>query len=605
MTIDELANLPVTSVSKRPEPLSNAASAIYVITHDEIIRSGARTLPEILRLAPNLQVASITASSSAISARGFNGNAADKLLVMIDGRSVYTPLFGGVLWDEQTVPPDTIDRIEVISGPGATLWGANAVNGVINIITRSTQETTGGLIDVSAGNRGLHGTVQYGGRISDTLSYRAYFDGTKIRSVHRTTGEGAHDGWRKGDGGFRLDWTPAGGTDRLTVQGDLYGATEKQFAGPDLDLSGGHIQAHWRHRFGEDSSLQVLAYYDHSQRFASKISGYSLDTYNLEFQHSFSTGPHKVVWGGGVRVYRDRFRNAGNVVYLPASGTETLADVFAQDSVAITPSLDLTLGLKVEKDPYSKATLLPNVRLGWKIGDRALLWAGISRAVRAPTLFDVNLHDTLVPSILILTGNKDFRTEKLTAFQAGTRIQLSDAASLSISGYYNLYDDLRSVEWGRQDALPLLLNWGNKMEGDVYGVEVWGDVQPTPWWRLSAGFAAMHQNLRFEPDASDVNRLNAAGNDPDFQASLRSATALGRRWHWNLVLRHVDSLPDPHVPAYTELDTSLVFDVSRSLQLSVSGTNLLHKRHLEYEQAGATVGNMVERGVAAGVRLRF
>jgi len=604
MSIDQLTNLQVTSVSKRPEPLSDAASAIYVITHDEIIRSGARTLPEILRLAPNLQVAAITASSYAITARGFNGNAADKLLVLIDGRSVYTPLFGGVLWDEQTVPPEDIERIEVISGPGATLWGANAVNGVINIITRNAGDTTGGLLAAEAGNRDAHATLQYGGKISDSLSYRAYLDGTAIRSDVRTTGENAHDGWHKGEAGFRLDWVPPDGRDRVSIEGALYGGTEHQYGGADLDLSGGHIQASWQRRLASDSTLQVLGYYDRSRRDAAGTSGYTLDTYDLELQHGFSTGAHAIVWGAGARLYHDAFRNAGNVVYLPEHSTEALADVFAQDTITVAPSLDLTLGVKLEKDPYSGVTVLPTARAAWKIGD-TLLWAAVSRAVRAPTLFDEDLNDTLIPSVLVLTGNKSFKTEKLVAYQLGTRVQLSDSASFSISTYYDAYDDLRSVEWQRMDALPLLLAWGNMMEGHIYGVEVWGDYQPTPWWRLTAGFDAQHQDLRFKPGASTVNSLAAAGDDPDVQASLRSTMALGDRLHWYAALRYVGRLPDPHVPAYTELDTGLTFDVSPRVQLSITGANLLHDHHLEYEEAGATIGDEVERNVAAGFKLRF
>ena len=601
MSIDQLADLQVTSVSKRPESLGNAASAIYVITHDEIIRSGARSLPEILRLAPNLQVAAITASSYAISARGFNGNAADKLLVLIDGRSVYTPLFGGVLWDEQAVPPENIERIEVISGPGATLWGANAVNGVINIITRDSADTQGGLVDVRAGNRDAYGTLQYGGKLGRDWSYRAYLDGSRVRGDHLSTGAKAHNGWRKGEGGFRLDWAPQGKADRVTIEGALYRASEDQGAMPDLDLSGGHVQASWQHKLAGDSTLQVLAYYDRAER----VGVYSLDTWDAEFQHSFMAGAHAIVWGGGVRLYHDRFSNAGLVSYLPATGTQTLADIFAQDTIAVAPSLDVTLGAKLEKDPYSGATVLPTVRAGWKIADDALIWAAVSRAVRAPTLFDQKLHDTLVPGVLILTGNKDFRTEKLTAYQVGARIQLSSAASFSVSTFYDVYDDLLSVEWRRMDSLPLLLSWGNMMEGNIYGLEAWGDYQASPRWRLTAGFNVQHEDLRFKPGAGSANSIAAAGNDPDVQASLRSTLALSDRLHWYAALRYVGRLPDPHVPAYTELDTSLTFDVTPRLALSIVGSNLLHHRHLEYEEAGATIGNEVDRNVSAGLRLRF
>jgi iron complex outermembrane receptor protein len=604
MSISDLADIDVTSVSKRSEPLSDAAAAVYVITHDQIMRSGATSLPEILRLAPNLQVAVINANSYAITARGFNGNAADKLLVLIDGRSVYTPLFGGVLWDQQDVPPEDIERIEVISGPGATLWGANAVNGVINIITKNAGDTPGGVLALNGGNRGQRGDLQYGGRLGDDLNYRVYVDGFSNPSDKLSTGADAEDGWSKLQGGFRLDWTPP--ADKVTLQGNLYHATEGQAGSPDQDLLGGNLQIDWRHQLDGGSSLDVMAYYDATRRFTEDVAGYSLQTYDLEIQHSFSLGDRqKIVWGAGVRVYDDAFKNAGPVVYLPDSSVEALADVFGQDSIALTRSLDLTLGLKLEKDPYAGVSPLPTARLSWKITDGALLWAAASRAVRAPTLFDEDLNDSIVPQIIILTGNKNFQPEKLTAYELGARVQLSDSTSLSVSTYYNVYDDLRSTEFVRLTSLPLLLDWGNKLEGDTYGVEVWGAYQPFDWWRLSAGFNILREQLRFKPGASTANNLSEAGDDPGGQASLRSTMSLGHHVTWNADIRYVSALPDPRIPSYAELDTSLAWAINERLEVSVTGANLLHERHLEYEEAGATIGEEVERSVSFGTRLRF
>jgi iron complex outermembrane receptor protein len=604
MSIAQLANIDVTSVSKRTESLSDAPAAVYVITHDEIMRSGATSIPEILRLAPNLQVAEISANSYAITARGFNGNAADKLLVLIDGRSVYTPLFGGVLWDEQDVLPEDIERIEVISGPGATLWGANAVNGVINIITRNSSDTRGGVLELSAGNRENRASLQYSGKINDDLNYRVYVDGFSIASDKVSTGADADDGWSKVQGGFRLDWTPA--SDNVMLKGDIYHGSEQQPAAPALNMSGGNLELSWQHQLQGGSSLQVLAYYDESQRYSSNFSGYTLETYDLELQHSFSLGDRqKVVWGVGGRIYQDQFDNTGNVVYLPARSVEALADVFAQDTISITRSLNLTLGLKFEKDPYSGVSPLPTARVSWKATDNLLLWAAASRAVRAPTLFDEDLNDTTIPSILILKGNKDFQTEKLTAYEIGARAQMSDKLSLSVSAYDDVYDDLRSVEWLRMTSLPLLWTWGNMMYGDIYGVEAWGDYQATDWWRLSAGFNIQHEALRFKPGASDLNNLGEAGDDSSGQASLRSSMNLGHHLTWNADLRYVGALPNPRVPAYAELDTNLAWAATDRLQFSISGANLLHAHHLEYEEAGATVGDEVERSVSVTSKLRF
>jgi iron complex outermembrane receptor protein len=605
MSLGQLADIDVTSVSKRAESLSDADAAVYVITHDDIVRSGATSIPEILRLAPNLQVAVISANSYAITARGFNGNAADKLLVMIDGRSVYTPLFGGVIWDEQDVPPEDIERIEVISGPGATLWGANAVNGVINIITRKAADTPGGLLELAAGNRESRASVQYGGKLADDLAYRVYAETFSILNDKTSTGVDAGDGWAKAQGGFRLDWTP--GADRVTLQGDLYHGTEQQLAAPSLDMAGGDIQATWQHQLAGGSSLQLLTYYDETRRFTDGIGGYSLQTYDLELQHSISLGDRqKIVWGVGGRVYQDRFENAGNVVFLPAASTQGLGDIFGQDSIALTKALQLTVGVKLEKDPYiDGAAVLPTARLSWKLADDALLWAAVSRAVRAPTLFDEDLQDSVVPSVLILQGNHDFRLEKLTAYELGARFRFARTASVSISAYYNVYDDLRSLEWLQMDRIPLLLQWGNMMQGETYGIEVWGDYRPRDWWTLAAGLDLQHQDLRFKPGASTANSIDEAGDDPDVQASLRSTVGLGHHVSWTLDARYVGALPNPQIPAYAELDTTVSWAVTPRLQLYVTGANLLHPQHLEYEEAGATVGDEVPRSVMVGTKLRF
>jgi len=604
MSLEQLGDIDVTSVSKRPERLSDAAAAVYVITHDEIMRSGATSLPEILRLAPNLQVAVISANSYAITARGFNGNAADKLLVLIDGRSVYTPLFGGVQWDEQQVLPEDIERIEVISGPGATLWGANAVNGVINIITRKSSDTAGGVLEIAGGNREGRASLQYGAAITDDLSYRIYGQGFSIASDKTSTGANAEDGWSMGQGGFRLDWTPA--NDKLTLQGDLYNGAENVGGGFDQTLWGGDVQMNWQHQLADGSSLQLTGYVDETRRYTNSVGGYSLDTYDLELQHSFSWGDRqKIVWGAGFRVYDDSFENAGLVVFLPASSSETLADVFAQDSISLTHSLELTLGLKAEKDPYTGVSGLPNARLSWKVTDHALLWAAASRAVRAPTLFDEALNDTVIPSVLILEGNPHFKPEQLTAYEIGARAELTTALSVSVSTYYNEYNDLRSVEWLRMTSLPLLWTWGNLMEGDTYGVEVWADYQPTDWWRLNAGLNLEHEALRFKPGASTLNNTDEAGDDPAGQASLRSSMDLGHHVSWSADVRYVSALPNPRIPAYTEADTRLSWDATKKLQLSLVGSNLLNGHHLEYEEAGDTVGDEVERSVLVDAKVKF
>ncbi|HVP85863.1 MAG TPA: TonB-dependent receptor [Rhizomicrobium sp.] len=604
LSIEDLGNVEITSVSKTAQPLSDAAAAVFVITHDDIARSGATSIPEMLRLAPNLQVAQMSANAYAITARGFNGNAANKLLVLIDGRSVYTPLYGGVLWDIQDVLPENIERIEVISGPGATLWGANAVNGVINIITRKAADTQGGIATFGIGNREKRGSLQYGGALTDDLAYRAYIEGFGLLHGKTSTGANAFDGFTKTQGGFRLDWTPD--DDSVTFQGDWYGGDEDLSANASQQLSGGNVLASWRHEFSDGSQLQALGYFDHTRRATEEQGSYSLNTYDMELQHSFAWGASQaIVWGGGFRVYQDRFDLPEPVTYLPPTRSQNLFDVFAQDTISFLPSLDLVVGLKLEADPFAALTPLPNIRLSWKPTDDILLWAAASRAVRAPTRFDVDLHDTIIPSILILTGDKDFQLEKLNAYEVGTRIQLDPAASLSASAYYNVYDDLRSVEFTQATVLPLLWSWGNLMTADTYGIELWGNYAATDWWRLSAGVMVQHQDRRFRPQSSALGGVSTAGDDPNHQAMLRSVMNIGSDVSWSADLRWIGMLHDPQVPAYAEINSSIDWKISRMIEVSLSGFNLLHSRHLEYELAGATTGTEIDRSYFIETKLRF
>ena len=603
MSIDELSNIDVSSVTKTVQPLSDAPAAIYVITHEDIIRSGAQSVPEMLRLAPNLEVMQTSASGYVITARGFSGNNqaqafSDKLLVLIDGRSVYSPLFSGVYWDMQDVLPEDIERIEVISGPGATLWGANAVNGVINIITRKSGQTQGGVLDVGAGNLGRSASLQYGGRISADLTYRLYAKGFIDNDTETATGAKAGDGWYKPQGGFRFDWTP--GAETVTLQGDAYQGAEAQAGAEDESISGRNLLARWTHGFAGGSSLQVQAYYDRTSRSTAGGGGsFNLDTYDVDLQHSFALGDrNQVVWGGGFRIAEYEITNNGSLLFVPSSRTLNLSNAFVQDSLSLTPALKLILGLKLEDDPYSGVTPLPSARVSWKISNGALVWAAVSRAIRSPTPFDVDVQEDL-GGILFLKGNEDFQPEKLTAYELGARVQPAARLSLSISAYYNVYDDLRSIEVAPGGFLPL--QWGNMMQGRTYGVEAWADYRVADWWRLTAGLEVQHESLDFKPGASGLLGLSQAGDDPHHQASLRSSMNLGKAVTFDADLRYIGMLPDPHVPSYVELNSRLGWNVSERVQLSLSGFNLLHARHQEFPDPAT----YVQRSFFAEARFRF
>jgi iron complex outermembrane receptor protein len=610
LSIEQLANIPIYSVSKSVQPLSDAPAAIFVITHDDIIRSGAASLPEMLRLAPNLQVAQITASSFAISARGFNGSAADKLLVLIDGRSVYTPFFNGVFWDAQRVLPDDIDRIEVISGPGATLWGANAVNGVINIVTRKTGDTEGFLAEGGGGPLESHANVQLGGALAPDVAGRIYFMFAQHGDDHTASGASAKDAWRNDQGGFRLDWTP--GRDVWTLQGDLYRGHNDQSISPPTSIGGQNLLVRWNHPLAGGSTIQVQAYYDELRRRTSLVEDERQRTYDLDAQHSFSWRRQQIVWGGGVRVIQDRFLIVpGNVTspltqfFDPEARTLTLGNLFAQDTVTVTPTLNLVMGVKLEDDAYVGLAPLPSLRLSWKPNGATLLWAAVSRAVRAPSRLDRDFFETL-GRFVVLKGD-DFQSEELNAYEIGYRGQPLPTFSISVSSFYNDYPNLRSFEPPPGKHFPLAIE--NMMQAHTYGVEAWASYQATGWWRLAAGANWLHEDLRFKPGSARLGGVHIAGNDPAYQASLRSSMDLPCNLTLDAELRGVGALPDPASPAYVELNSRLAWAITKSLEFSVVGANLLHDRHAEFGEAMGSVqlgaaGVESERSVVVGVRWR-
>jgi iron complex outermembrane receptor protein len=603
LSIEELGEIQVTSVSKRAEPVRSAPSAIYVITRDDIARAGARTIPEMLRLAPNLQVAQTSASGYMVTARGFSGNPAaqnfsNKLLVLIDGRSVYTPLYSGVYWDMQGALPADIERIEVISGPGATLWGANAVNGVINIITRKSGDTQGGVLQAGVGSREGGFGLRYGGRVNDGLTYRLYVHGLKEDDAETAAGASAGDDWSRVQAGFRVDWEPQAGQ-VMTLQGDAYDGSEDELGRPGEGIEGQNLLARWTRSGPSGATFQVQAYYDRTRR-ASKGGGegFTFDTYDIDVQHSFTLGDrHAFVWGGGLR--RNHYRTKGAPVFFfePASRGLTLSNLFVQDSISLTGTTRLVLGMKVEDGAYLGAEVLPSARLSWEPSEAAMVWAAVSRAVRAPTPFDRDVVE-VVNGARFLTGGPDYQSEKLTAYEIGLRGQPSAKASFSVSAYYNVYDDLRSVEFSPVTVLPL--RWGNGMKGHTYGLEAWGEYRATPWWRLAGGYSTLRKRLKFEPGSSGLLSLAQAGDDPRHQASLKSSMDLGPAVTLDAAVRYVGALPDPRIPSYVQLDGRVAWNVSDRVQLSLSGRNLLHDRRQEFPE-----GAYIPRSVFVDMQLRF
>jgi iron complex outermembrane receptor protein len=579
LSLRELMDLEVTSVSRSPEKLSETAAAIQVITSDTIRRSGATTLAEALRLATNLQVAQVNSHDWAITARGFNGasvatgSIANKLLVMIDGRSIYTPLFGGVFWDAQFVPLEDIDRIEVVRGPGGTLWGANAVNGVINIITKSAKDTQGGSATVAAGTLlKTFGSVRYGGVLGPDFSYRVYGQHFDAGSTLRNGTDG-HDDWNATQAGFRTDYRRSD-ADSLTVQGDFYEGD--QGVPSTAFINGQNLMARWTHITSPESDWSVQLYFDRTKRtFPQASFTEELQTADLDFQHRFQAGRNNsVLWGAGYRHMWDNLDN-GSFSFLPARKTMRLFSGFVQDEVAAdNASLKLTFGAKFEHNAFSGLEVQPSARLAWTpqagpLELRQLLWAAASRAVRSPSRIDTEIRTGAT------RGNPDFGAEKVTAYEIGYRVTPAESLSLSLTAFYNRYTDIRSIN--QNVTPPGGLIFENDLEANTFGIELSVGFQPAQWWRLRGGYT--HLEKGFRALSSSVFALSEPfeGHDPQSQMLLHSKMDLPRGVQFDVVARNVAELPvsllGPAVPAYTTADVRLAWRISR-WEISAIAQNL-------------------------------
>ena len=602
LSVEELMALEVTSVSKRPEKLSETASAIQLITGEAIQESGVQSIPEALRLADNLQVAQKNSHDWAISARGFNTNLGNKLLVLVDGRSVYTPLYSGVFWNVQDYPLADLDRIEVISGPGGTLWGANAVNGVINIISKGAADTQGLYLEGGGGSHWQEfGTVRYGGQLGADTYFRVY--GKYFESDSEVFADGAHaqDAWRQGRSGFRLD-SSTSDTDKLTLQGDLYSGNSDHTATSDSHSSGGNVLGRWSRVTSPDAAMSLQMYFDRTHisiptaplAFApAGVLADDLDTYDIDFQRHLLLGErNRIVWGLGYRFTHDVVSNALSVAFFPPVLNQSLYSAFVQDEFALGPGVTATAGSKIEHNDYTGFEVEPNARLLWNVAVGQTLWSAISRAVRTPSRIDHDLSEP-APStgLVVLEGGSNFESETVLAYEVGYRGQFGPSLSTSVATFYNVYDHVRSTAPSAHPTIPLLpfpLVFQNDLEGHTYGVELSANYQVLPGWQLHAGYNFLQEDLRVKPGQVDFSDAHNETADPQQQVALRSDTALRRNLDLNLALRWVDTLHINDaaqiglVPSYLELDARLGWVISPRMELSVVGQNLLHAHHAEY-----------------------
>jgi iron complex outermembrane receptor protein len=590
LSIEELSNIEVISVSKREQRLSDAPTSLSVITSEDIRRSGVTSLAEALRLAPNLHVARVSANEYAISARGFNGTAANKLLVLIDGRSVYSPLFSGVFWDVQNVMIEDIERIEVVSGPGGTLWGVNAVNGVINVITRSAAQTQGALVVAGGGNREDRASLRYGGTFDGDVHYRLYASHFDMQHTETQAGDAKDDAAHQTQVGFRTDWVR--GTDTFMVKGDAYTGRDDQpepgtisISGLQLtlgqiSLSGANLIGRWEHGLEGGDALTIQEYYDHTERTVPPTFADSQDIVDLQLQYSVRPiGAHTAVLGAEYRYGMDRVNDSIYIALLPPNLDQSWSSVFAQDEIALRDDLRLTLGGRVERNDYTGTGFLPTARLAWTWAPNQMLWSAASRTDRAPSRLD---HDTFVPGQppYLLRGGPGVQAETADDYELGYRGQITSAASFSATVYHTVYDRLRTQEI---DPSFTYIVYANGMQGTTSGLEVWASYQAATIWRLSGGFNYLRQSLHLTPYSNDVGAVpNTEGANPERWGLLRSSLDLGPRTQFDLTWRYVGELSQPAVPSYTALDLRLGWRPRPNIDLSIAGQNLLGAGHGEF-----------------------
>jgi iron complex outermembrane receptor protein len=590
LSLEELGSIQITSVSKRAEPLSDAPASVFVITGDDIRRSGVTSLPEALRLAPNLAVARTYATGYSISARGFNNSAGNKVLALIDGRTVYSPLFSGVFWDAQHVVLEDVERIEVISGPGGTLWGTNAVNGVINVISRSAKDTQGALIAAGAGNSETAATVRYGGTLGVDGGYRVY--GRYLDRDHTSLADGSavNDGGDMAQIGFRADWDQADNS--FTVQGDVYSGDSDQPAPGmfsingisrlnPISISGMNLLTRWAHRLDGGSDLTVQAYYDRTERNIRGTLKDTLDVLDVQFQHTLApAAAHAVAWGADYRHGRDRVVNDDFVAFLPANADRAWVSLFAQDEITLREDVRLTVGARVEHNDYTGSEFLPSVRLAWQVAADGLLWTAASRTARAPSRIDRDFYFPANGPPFLIQGGAGFRSEVAEVYEVGYRGQLSTRLTYSVTAFHTKYDYLRTLEIAPTNDF---LEFANEMDGTTTGVEAWVTHQVTDNWRIGGGFTRLNKNLALKPGSDGLNGgVDAEGNDPDYTWYLRSTHNLSEQWQWDAIVRGVAALPAPAVPSYVTVDLRFGWRLRGNLELSLYCQDLFDRGHAEF-----------------------
>ena len=638
LSIENLMNLEVSSVSKKDQKLSRTAAAVFVITSEDIQRSGAVNIPDLLRMVPGMDVAEINGSTWAVGSRGFNQQFANKLLVLVDGRSVYSATFSGVFWDTLDLPLADIDRIEVIRGPGGSIWGANAVTGVISIFTKKAADTKGTLVEAGGGTfeQGF-GLAQYGGRVGTGTDFRVYSKYFNQVPMLDPNGQSGADGWHRLREGFRAD-SKLSDKDSLTIEGDLSTGREGELGfelpavtspgfiavAEEISLADGAIETVWNHTFSGRSESSLQFSYDQHRR-DDPLNPEVRNTFDLAFQHHVTASKrHDIVWGLGYRGTSDEIGGSLTVAMNPPSRTVQLVNSFVQDEIAIVPKQAyVTVGTKFEHNDYTGFEWMPTVRATWTPNENHMLWAAVSRALRAPSRNDTNLVLNIgdigapsgTPILLRLLGNPAFKDERLISYEAGYRTMVSRRLSIDLATYYNDWDNLQTTEPSSAffEAVPppahevQTVTYKNLMYGEAHGFEVAANWKLRDSWSISSGFTFANEHMHTKAQSLDTQTgpFNE-GNAPDHMAQVRSHAEFARGLAWDLSAYYVDPLTnqgplgDMRIPAYTRLDTGLTWKPLERLSVSLVGQNLLKDHHTEFEDVnGSMQSGLIKRSVYA------
>lgn len=632
--LEDLFNVEVTSVSKKSEKVMDAASAIYVLTDEDIHRLGVTTIAEALRTVPGLHVARVNSNNWAISSRGFTDQFANKLLVMIDGRTVYTPIFSGTYWEVQDVNLADIERIEIIRGPGATVWGANAVNGVINIITKTAKYTQGHYIQTGYGNY-EQGFIEgrSGFKIHDNFHYRVYGKFNERDHSKHLDGTDTLDAWRKAQTGFRADWENGVDTS-ISVQGSLYRSaadsslTDLATGNISEDTNrnfGGHVLASWNKAISNQSSVTLQGYYDNASRLSNftKVQIHTLDT---EFQHNWTPdNRNNLIWGVGFRSIFDTFANTESITYPDNEVTSYLYSAFLQHKYSVVPDkLFLTLGSKIEYNSYTGGEIQPSARFLWKASKKHNIWGSISRAVRTPSRaedgiiingnrFEANSFGPGTPSGFIQTrGSDNYDSEQLISYELGYRSQIHPKLSVDIASFYNNYNKIGTLMQGTPflqlsalgtPQLVIPVTGVNLGEGNTYGFEVFSNWQVLPNWRLHASYSLIKTDIHAPAGNSFVQDYDHS--TPSNMVSIRSYLSLPYNLEFDTTLRYNDNIPQSNVDSTIGLDLRLGWAVHDTIELNLVGQNILDDRNVEFIDSITSSARELPRSVFGTITWKF